>query len=89
MVTPEMEYVAIRENLGRTQAFEPEMAKRNGRRCARARAGGPQQHSNHQHPGDAQGARIPKFITPEFVREEVAAGRAIIPANVNHPSSSR
>jgi phosphomethylpyrimidine synthase len=40
---------------------------------------------NHQHPGDAQGASIPKFITPEFVREEIAAGRAIIPANINHP----
>jgi phosphomethylpyrimidine synthase len=42
---------------------------------------------NHQHPGKPGGARIPNFITPEFVRQEVAAGRAIIPLNVNHPES--
>ena len=40
---------------------------------------------NHQHPGQAYGAEIPKLITPEFVRDEVARGRAIIPANINHP----
>ncbi|HXV14519.1 MAG TPA: phosphomethylpyrimidine synthase ThiC, partial [Candidatus Krumholzibacteria bacterium] len=40
---------------------------------------------SHQHPGDPRGARIPRLVTPEFVRDEVAAGRAIIPANVNHP----
>jgi len=86
IVTPEMEYVAIRENLGRTRAFEPEMARRNGHAGALAHAQvGRSNTINHQHPGDPQGARIPNFITPEFVREEVAAGRAIIPANINHP----
>ena len=44
-------------------------------------------HENHQHPGESYGANIPRFITPEFVREEVASGRAIIPANINHPEA--
>lgn len=65
IVTPEMEYIAIRENLGRQQA--------NSQRPSRDLG------------GEAFGARIPDFITPEFVRDEVAAGRAIIPANINHP----
>ena len=69
MITPEMEYIAIRENLGREQAFE------NGADGART------------HPGNSFGAAIPKFVTPEFVRDEVARGRAIIPANINHPES--
>ncbi|HEV3178826.1 MAG TPA: phosphomethylpyrimidine synthase ThiC [Steroidobacteraceae bacterium] len=64
IITPEMEYVAIRENVGRQAA----------------RAGGPRD-------GHSWGARIPDYVTPEFVRCEVAAGRAIIPANVNHPES--
>jgi phosphomethylpyrimidine synthase len=86
VVTPEMEYVAIRENLGRAQAFEADMARRNGHSGALAHAQvGRSNGLNHQHPGDAQGARIPRFITPEFVRDEIAAGRAIIPANINHP----
>jgi len=62
LITPEMEFVAIRENLGRERA-------------ARARD------------GESFGAAIPEFVTPEFVRAEVAAGRAIIPANINHPES--
>jgi len=62
IITPEMEYIAIRENLGR------ESVAKNG-----------------HHPGHAWGARIPESITPEFVRDEVARGRAIIPANINHP----
>jgi phosphomethylpyrimidine synthase len=62
LITPEMEYIAIRENLGR------ERIEKNG-----------------HHPGNAWGARIPESITPEFVRDEVARGRAIIPANINHP----
>jgi phosphomethylpyrimidine synthase len=74
IVTPEMEYIAIRENLGRQDAAE-----------AQSRADAPRNSALHQHAGNAWGARIPDFITPEFVREEVAAGRAIIPANVNHP----
>ncbi|MGY4800728.1 phosphomethylpyrimidine synthase ThiC [Teichococcus aerofrigidensis] len=62
IITPEMEYVAIRENLGRTQA-----------RAALGRD------------GEDFGAAIPDHVTPEFVRDEVARGRAIIPANINHP----
>ena len=64
IVTPEMEYVAIRENLGRDEAAE-----------AAARD------------GESFGAAIPDHVTPEFVRDEIARGRAIIPANINHPES--
>ncbi|MGZ2412334.1 phosphomethylpyrimidine synthase [Sphingomonas sp. F9_3S_D5_B_2] len=64
IVTPEMEYVATRENLGREAARE-----------ALARD------------GEDFGAAIPDFVTPEFVRDEVARGRAIIPNNINHPES--
>src|SRR5690606_207101 len=64
IITPEMEYIAIRENL-QAEIREEALAK--------------------QHPGDPRGARIPKIITPEFVRDEIARGRAIIPANINHP----
>jgi phosphomethylpyrimidine synthase len=63
IVTPEMEYIAIRENLGRDAAAA---AIRDG---------------------ESFGASIPDHVTPEFVREEVARGRAIIPANINHPES--
>jgi phosphomethylpyrimidine synthase len=66
IITPEMEYVAIRENQ-RLDAL-PEMIRR-------------------QHPGQNFGAAIPKEITPEFVRDEIARGRAIIPANINHPEA--
>ena len=66
IITPEMEYIAIREN----QRIEQ------------------WNHLNAQHPGESFGANTPKeLITPEFVREEVAKGRAIIPANINHPES--
>jgi phosphomethylpyrimidine synthase len=74
IVTPEMEFIAIRENLGRQDAFESD---RNGDRDSLI----------HQHKGQSFGAAIPQFVTPEFVRDEVARGRAIIPANVNHPES--
>jgi phosphomethylpyrimidine synthase len=81
-----MEYVAIRENLGRTAEYQADFARRNGHQGALAHAQvGRSNGLNHQHPGDPRGARIPRHITPEFVRDEVAAGRAIIPANVNHP----
>ncbi len=63
IVTPEMEYVAIRENQKRDDLLE----------------------ITKQHAGHSFGASIPKVITPEFVRDEVARGRAIIPANINHP----
>ncbi|WP_333679063.1 phosphomethylpyrimidine synthase ThiC [Dyella sp.] len=67
IVTPEMEYIAIREN----QRVE---ALKHSALCK-------------QHPGESFGASLPKLITPEFVRDEVARGRAIIPANINHPES--
>jgi len=74
IVTPEMEFIAIRENM-KLQLLSEKLqtspaALRNS--------------LNHQHPGDSFGASIPEEITPEFVRDEVARGRAIIPANVNH-----
>lgn len=65
IITPEMEYIAIRENM----------------KLQEARAAG---LLDQQHPGHSFGANIPKEITPEFVREEVVRGRAIIPANINH-----
>ncbi|ECY4396046.1 phosphomethylpyrimidine synthase ThiC, partial [Salmonella enterica subsp. enterica serovar Enteritidis] len=67
IVTPEMEFIAIRENMGRERICSEVL--------------------RHQHPGMSFGARLPENITPEFVRDEVAAGRAIIPANINHPES--
>ena len=76
IVTPEMEFIAIRENLGREKAYE----STNGNYLTRNRL-------NHQHSGESFGAYIPEYITPEFVRDEVARGRAIIPANINHPQS--
>ncbi len=75
IITPEMEFIAIRENQSRELAREA-LAARNGR------GGGVSQH-----PGQPWGASIPDKITPEFVRDEVARGRAIIPANINHPES--
>ncbi len=65
IITPEMEYVAIRENLKLEKAREAGLL-------------------DSQHPGQSFGASIPKEITPEFVRSEIARGRAIIPANINH-----
>lgn len=65
IITPEMEYVALRENL-RLEEFKDISLRR-------------------QHPGMSFGAAIPERITPEFVRDEIARGRAIIPANINHP----
>ena len=77
IVTPEMEYVAIRENLGRQIAFE-----------ALQKAEGADRDSlYHQHKGESFGASIPDYVTPEFVRDEVARGRAIIPSNINHPET--
>ena len=67
MVTPEMEYVAIRENMGRAKIREELLAA--------------------QHKGESFGASIPDFITPEFVRDEIARGRAVLPNNINHPET--
>ncbi len=84
IVTPEMEYIAIRENQG-LELLRDEIS-----------AGARRDHLNHQHAGTEGRAdapevfrrfpqRMPRAITPEFVRDEIAAGRAIIPANINHP----
>ncbi len=74
LITPEMEFIAIRENLGREAALK--------------NVGDDDRDSLlHQHRGESYGAAIPEFVTAEFVREEVARGRAIIPANINHPES--
>ncbi|HET6406695.1 MAG TPA: phosphomethylpyrimidine synthase ThiC [Chthoniobacteraceae bacterium] len=86
IITPEMEYIAIRENMGRQAAFEAAHTPSSAASGVRASAQvGPSNVLNHQHPGQGLGARIPSYITPEFVRDEVDAGRAIIPANINHP----
>ncbi len=86
VITPEMEFIAIRENLGRAAAHEAAYETRPDAPLGVAQTG-PTNALNHQHPGQPGGARIPNLITPEFVRAEVAAGRAIIPANVNHPEA--
>jgi phosphomethylpyrimidine synthase len=80
IVTPEMEFIAIRENQRRREYLDALRASGpTGARLAEALA--------RQHAGQAFGASIPEEITPEFVRSEVARGRAIIPANVNHPEA--
>lgn len=88
IITPEMEFIAIRENLGRRETFESAYQEggRNHGVMSHAQKG-PSNMLQHQHPGESFGAVLPKFITPEFVRAEVALGRAIIPANINHPES--
>src|SRR3546814_16072805 len=63
IITPEMDYVATRENLGRERL------------------------ADYKRDGQDWGASIPDYVTPEFVRDEVARGRAIIPNNINHPES--
>jgi phosphomethylpyrimidine synthase len=78
IITPEMEYVAIRENLNREHylaSLKQQGASRTLDMLAR------------QHRGQGYGASLPDSITPEFVRKEIAEGRAIIPANINHPES--
>lgn len=112
IVTPEMEFVAIRENLGREQAFKavhdryPSEKSRPEEAQAvldeltmmprpselEAQEGfGPssmvaRDRLDHQHaPERRGGCRMPAYFTPEFVRDEIAAGRALIPANINHP----
>jgi len=78
IVTPEMEFVAIRENLRRREYLAGLRAQgEQGRRMAEL--------LGRQHRGESFGAAIPDEITPEFVRDEIARGRAIIPANINHP----
>ena len=77
IITPEMEFIAIRENLGREQH-----ASRFTLHAPRSTL-----HAPRSLGGQSFGASIPAHITPEFVRSEVARGRAIIPANINHPES--
>src|SRR3989440_9658849 len=84
IITPEMEYIAIRENLGRVRT---RLACNSETEDSRPEASVPRDSLNHQHRGQSFGANIPEFVTPEFVRDEVARGRAIIPANINHPES--
>jgi phosphomethylpyrimidine synthase len=75
VITPEMEFIAIRENM-KLQALKE---------AVEMSVQAPRDDLRFQHPGHSWGAAIPKDITPEFVRSEVARGRAIIPANINHP----
>ena len=84
IVTPEMEFISIRENQKREAAGADGRHSGNGSGNG---AHGPASHGGgvRQHPGQAWGASIPSHITPEFVRDEVARGRAIIPCNINHP----
>ena len=80
IITPEMEYIAIRENLCRKEYLENlKSSGPNGAKLAEL--------MGRQHPGQSFGAAIPAEITPEFVRSEIARGRAIIPNNINHPES--
>ncbi|HRZ56974.1 MAG TPA: phosphomethylpyrimidine synthase ThiC, partial [Candidatus Paceibacterota bacterium] len=88
VITPEMEFVAIRENLG-LDLLEAERARDTARNDLRHQHPGPGSHGRSAAPSvfSRFSPRVPRTITPEFVRDEVAAGRAIIPANVNHPES--
>ncbi len=88
IVTPEMEFIAIRENMGRAELAEmAEDIDRQG--LHKQHVGSTQSHDSPYAPSVFRRfpQRIPREITPEFVRDEVAAGRAIIPANINHPES--
>ncbi len=87
IITPEMEYVAIRENLGRRIGVPTLVGSLNGGLPSEDGTQNDRSSLNHQHRGESFGASIPEFVTPEFVRSEVARGRAIIPNNINHPES--
>lgn len=113
IITKEMEYIAIRENLGRKEEFKtisdkyPNLADLpddasdrikqlcttpEGYEMPRPSEINPfkqvsRNRMDHQHPGQSFGAAMPAMITPEFVRSEVARGRAIIPSNINHPEN--
>ncbi len=115
VITPEMEYVCIRENMGREQAFRAVYDKFPSEKSRPQEAqwlldelgtGMPRPSEleaqpgfgpasmqrradlQYQHPAEKRpGGRMPAFFTPEFVRDEIAAGRALIPANINHPEA--
>ena len=78
IITPEMEYIAIREN-ALQEAYKTDLGKKSSKEKFQL------QERNNRLRGNPFGAAIPDEITPEFVRQEVARGRAIIPANINHP----
>jgi phosphomethylpyrimidine synthase len=77
IITPEMEFIALRENCLREQVAQ----------ALRKTSPAERERLLRQHPGQSFGASLPREITPQFVRDEVARGRAIIPANINHPES--
>lgn len=113
IITKEMEYIAIRENLGRKEEFKtisdkypnlsdlPDDASDRIKQLCTTPEGYEmprpseidpfkqvsRNRMDHQHPGQSFGAAMPAMITPEFVRSEVARGRAIIPSNINHPEN--
>ena len=106
IITPEMEFIAVRENMGREsnrQSGSDKSEIRNPKSETNSKFQIPNSKDSfgirnskfeiprndltHQHQGEAWGANIPGEITPEYVRGEVARGRAIIPANINHPES--
>jgi phosphomethylpyrimidine synthase len=87
IITPEMEFISIRENLGRSLECADSSALSAAATSRRTPYDEPRDSLNHQHKGVSFGAAIPAYVTPEFVRDEVARGRAIIPANINHPES--
>lgn len=110
IITPEMEYVAIRENLGRAAAYEsvcdsfdtsadgilfdevgtgmPRPSELEAQEGFSARSMTRRAELHYRHPAEPRtGNRIPAFYTAEFVRQEIAAGRALIPANINHPEA--
>ncbi|HTH94204.1 MAG TPA: phosphomethylpyrimidine synthase ThiC [Rhodocyclaceae bacterium] len=84
IITPEMEYIAIRENLNRKAYLE---SLKNASPKGAAMSEKLAKMMSAQHPGQNFGASLPEEITPEFVRDEIARGRAIIPNNINHPES--
>src|SRR5438067_977763 len=94
IITPEMEFIAIRENHRIASKKDELRIKKDGNGSDSELHNSSflnhtfaRNHLAHQHQGDSFGAAIPEEITPEFVRSEVARGRAIIPANINHPES--
>jgi len=87
IITPEMEFIAIRENLGRSLECGDSSPLSKAATSRSTRDRDDRSSLFHQHGGQSFGASIPEFVTPEFVRDEVARGRAIIPANVNHPEA--
>ncbi len=82
LITPEMEFIALRENLRRKESLTAGNERGNGHAKNNSRLA---DRLVSQHAGHSWGASIPSEITAEFVRDEVARGRAIIPSNINHP----